>query len=347
MFGVTQHFVDVSSHDIASGFSKMIWHTETICQNPHGVGKLMLSKTVRDAGIKVVLTGEGSDEMLGGYDQMQRDFVLDPSIPERAKPSRPDFYRQQMLLPKHNQVSACLDDLRSPTFESAIGFFPSFYAKHVGKAKIFHSLVNADFLKTFGHRDEYAILLAQLDVKGQLTGRDRLHQSMYLWTKTSLQNYILVVLADRVEMGNSVESRVPFLDHRFVEFVATLPSTILNRQGIEKYILREATKPYISKTIYNRHKWAFLAPPAMPGGAYFDFIQDSLRGSQIPFLNQVSLRNLLDQLPKMSDSERGEYSILLTELLSMHYLQENFMSRATHAKSRSAEERSFSASTPG
>jgi len=63
---------------------------------------------------------------------------------------------------------------------------------------------------------ELHALLADLDVRGQLTGIDPVHQSLYLWSKTMLPNYILTVLGDRMEMANSIEGRVPFLDHHVV-----------------------------------------------------------------------------------------------------------------------------------
>ena len=65
--------------------------------------------------------------------------------------------------------------------------------------------------------------LEGLDVRGQLAGRAPVHQSLYLWSKTMLANYILCVLGDRMEMAHSVEGRVPFLDHHVVELARDLP----------------------------------------------------------------------------------------------------------------------------
>ena len=80
-----------------------------------------------------------------------------------------------------------------------------------------------DFVERSGSRESYAALLNELDVRGQLGGRDPVHQSLYLWSKTLLPNYILTTLGDRMEMAHSIEGRVPFLDHHVVEVLRSQP----------------------------------------------------------------------------------------------------------------------------
>jgi len=74
--GADFHPIPVKHHDLATHFADAVWHSETLFFNAHGVAKYMLSRAVRDAGFKVVLTGEGSDEIFAGYPHFRRDMLL-------------------------------------------------------------------------------------------------------------------------------------------------------------------------------------------------------------------------------------------------------------------------------
>jgi asparagine synthase (glutamine-hydrolysing) len=93
-----------------------------------------------------------------------------------------------------------------------------------------------------------------------------LHTSLYIWTKTSLANGLLTVLGDRCEMAHSVEGRQPFLDHRLTAYAMALPPSVKlhwdpqSRTFSEKWILKEAMKPFITEELYNRKKHPFSAP---------------------------------------------------------------------------------------
>ena len=99
-------------------------------------------------------------------------------------------------------------------------------------------------------------------MRGQLDGRDPVHQSLYLWSKTMLPNYILTMLGDRMEMAHSIEGRVPFLDHHVVEVIRSQPVSQKIHGMTEKYVLREAVRDVITDTVYRRQKHPFLSPPA-------------------------------------------------------------------------------------
>lgn len=85
----------------------------------------------------------------------------------------------------------------------------------------------------------------EIDVQRQLLGREPVHQSLYLWSKTVLSNYILRMFAEGVEMAHPIEGRLPFLDRKVVEFVRNMPVSLKIRGQTEKYVLREAAKPFI------------------------------------------------------------------------------------------------------
>jgi asparagine synthase (glutamine-hydrolysing) len=185
------------------------------------------------------------------------------------------------------------------------------------------------FKSAFAGRDSYGELLDSFDIDGQLQGRDRVNQSLYLWSKTALANYILRTLGDGMEMSHSVEGRLPFLDHHLFEFVRRLPISIKIKDVVEKYILREAVKPLISETIYKRRKHPFVAPPvsAFSSAASENLLNDMLRSqtfASVPFFDQKKVVALLDQLPGMDAGARAAFDPVLMTALSAAALQHRF-----------------------
>jgi asparagine synthase (glutamine-hydrolysing) len=190
-------------------------------------------------------------------------------------------------------------------------------------------LLAEEFAETCGQRESYHALLSELDIRGQLEGRDAVHQSLYLWSKTLLPNYILTMLGDRMEMGHSVEGRVPFLDHRVVEVICSQPVHQKIHGMTEKYVLREAVRDLITDTVYRRQKHPFLSPPATlnPAEKLSTLVQDTLRGpvlASIPFFDQKKVLCLLDRLPEMDDGARVAIDPTLMILMSACVLQEGF-----------------------
>ncbi len=99
-----------------------------------------------------------------------------------------------------------------------------------------------DFLKDQQGADVVGTLLASLDVRRRLQGRNAVHAALYLWAKTVLPHYILSNLGDRMEMAHSIEGRVAFMDHHVAEYLHQVPVSLKIRGMTEKYILREAVR---------------------------------------------------------------------------------------------------------
>jgi asparagine synthase (glutamine-hydrolysing) len=223
--GADFHPIPIRQSDLADHFAEATWQAETLCPNAHGIAKFLLSRAVRDAGYRVVLTGEGSDEILAGYAHFRRDMLLYNAHGQDAEAVR------QLLeqLQSNNPVSRglLLYDGEAPPLASvrrAPGFVPSWLEAPATAATRLGTLFEPDFAIEFAGRDPYRVFLNGLDVAGQLTGRDPVNQALYLWSKAALPNYILAVLGDRMEMAHPVEGRMPFFDHHVVELVRDLPA---------------------------------------------------------------------------------------------------------------------------
>jgi asparagine synthase (glutamine-hydrolysing) len=322
--------IPIRQDDLADHFAEAILQSETFCINAHGVAKYLLSRAVRDAGYKVVITGEGSDEILGGYAHFRRDMLL---------------YNQQGQSPA--EIEALLDSLDKlnpvsrglllphgasrplENVKRVLGFVPSWIETFSARAATMQNLLAPEFVGQYGHRESYHALLSELDVRQQLEGRDPVNVSLYLWSKTLLPNYILAMLGDRMEMGHSIEGRVPFLDHHVVEVIRSQPVNQKIHGMTEKYVLREAVRDVITDTVYRRQKHPFLSPPATlnPKEKLSTMMNDTLRGpvlASIPFFDQKKVITLLDSLHSMDEAAHVAIDPTLMILMSACVLHEGF-----------------------
>jgi len=322
--------IPIRQDDLADHFSDAIFQSETFCFNAHGVAKYLLSRAVRNAGYKVVITGEGSDEILGGYAHFRRDMLLynqngqDPAT----------IVSLLRDLEERNPVSRglLLPDGQAKPLENVkrlLGFVPSWMETFSARSAQMQAMFSGEFGTLIGMRHSYQPLFSDLDVRGQLAGRDPVHQSLYLWSKTVLPGYILNMLGDRMEMAHSVEGRVPFLDHHVVEVMRSQPVTQKIRGMTEKYVLREAVRDLITDTVYRRQKHPFLSPPATlnPRQKLSTFVQDTLRSpvlGSIPFFDQQKVIALLDGLHGMEEGSRITNDQVLMTLVSACVLQDRF-----------------------
>lgn len=319
------HSVHVTGDRLASNFANAIWHAEAMFINGHGIAKYLLSQAVRDAGYKVVLTGEGSDEILAGYPNFRSDVL---QCQGQALEQLRQISRANSIVRGISMTDGTTETIS--TYQKHLGYVPMFNQAHLGLMRKFYSVCDEAFLADHAKRDEHFVFLSGLDFRNQILGRQVIDQSMYLWNKSHLPNYILSILGDRMEMAHSIEGRLPFLDHPLVEFAVTLPASLKIRGLTEKYVLKEAAKPFITPTVHARQKHPFFAPPlaSSPGDPFFLYAQDVLRARQVdrvPFLDKGKIIGLLDELPSMSPDSRQEWDPLLMLVLSACAIQERLL----------------------
>jgi asparagine synthase (glutamine-hydrolysing) len=292
-FGVALTKVPVSDQSLAADFSQAVWHCENLIENANVTAKFALSRAVHAAGFRVVLSGDGSDEVFAGYPV----FVVDSL--RHASPPRRDEFRQrlgmsgeaveQLLFPEGRAIPEPLRD--------RLGYFPAWFEIRCRMFKEFAAVSP----NGFDENGIYTRLLDSLDLRGQLNGRAILNQSLYIHAKTSLPGITLSLLGDRVEMAHSVESRLPFLDHRVVEFARSLPCSQKIRNGTEKFVLRKAMRLLIPPAICGRRKRPLIAPGVLsdPQSAQGQLVQDLLRSQaldHVPFVDKKAARRLLDRM---------------------------------------------------
>ncbi|PHR51263.1 MAG: asparagine synthase (glutamine-hydrolyzing) [Robiginitomaculum sp.] len=327
--------ISVSPQDLGDNLSDAIWHSEKPIFNANTVAKFMLSRAVRDAGIKVVFTGEGADEMLAGYLFERRDLMLYGGgyKSERDRQAaitaliESNPLTKSLLFPVGASASGC------ELVRKAIGFCPS-WIENISKQFVsLSSMMRADAPGVSDLDQPFETMLSELDLPGRILGRDAVNISLYTWQKTVLVNFILTVLADRMEMAHSVEGRVPFLDHHVAEYSAGLPVSYKIRETTEKYILRETTKDVITPELYARQKHPFLAPPMRKSqknrvsDPLLQHCEDIIRSSAFadqPFFEPAKARDYLDSLAKMDSEAIDQASPLIQRMATMSLMQQRF-----------------------
>lgn len=300
LIGANLHEVPVSSRQIVDTIDEAILKTEGLAINGHFAGKYLLNKAIKNAGFKVALSGEGSDEVFMGYPHFKQDLL---------KLGGGDVSKADLGNEKLKGVFLKDGDALDVTMvEKLLGAVPSFFDAKASLGFRMTGLLNDGFARKQA-RDVYADFINHFDVKGQLQGRHIINQASYLWSKSALSNYILKTLGDGCEMAHSIEGRVPFLDHKLFETVKDFPlSYKLHEEGngqlIEKHVLREAMKSYLTPELYQRQKHPFIAPPVAQNSArdyLFEKLNDLVQSQNFkdqPFFDQAKVLSFCERLQK-------------------------------------------------
>jgi asparagine synthase (glutamine-hydrolysing) len=253
-FKTDHHEIVLSPEQFFETLPKLVWHEDEPIAHLASVPLYFVSKLAQQH-VKVVLTGEGSDEMLAGYERY-RKTVYNLAIGRGYETITPRALRRFVK----NRVESLPVRARKKltrTFLSLPSDIENIYFDNfaVFTRAMQHRLFTPEAKEQIGYSNPYAIarnLLAEADAKKLL---DRL---LYADTKTYLHE--LLMKQDQMSMAASIESRVPFLDHKLVEFTAKLPTRLKLKGWTTKYILRESMKGILPEPILTRGKMGFPVP---------------------------------------------------------------------------------------
>jgi asparagine synthase (glutamine-hydrolysing) len=256
--GCEHHDIVADHRTIGEAFKDVIWHCEKPLLRTAPVPLFILSKLVVDNGIKVVLTGEGSDEFFGGYDIFKEALIRAFCARQPKSQRRPLLFTR--LYP---------DIFRDPASRRALPYFFSQGIDQAADPFFSHKLRwrNTSRIKQFYSPDFAARLDGYDAVKQALaflppdfSKLDTLSKAQYLEARFFLSNYLLSSQGDRVAMAHSIEIRMPFLDRRLIEQAGRIP-TIWKILGLnEKFILKKALQGIVPESVRNRTKHPYRAP---------------------------------------------------------------------------------------
>lgn len=255
---IEHHVAPLGPGDLAAPFVDALWHAEAPVINAHAAAKYVLS-ALASRHVKVVLTGEGADELLAGYPQFHHQHLLDRL--RRRPGDRAARAEMRALLARSGTLSGTVPIDRYPDFERVtrlFGAYPYPLAKTLYYQRRLWALLSAPLRGRARSLDSLADLAALLEPQA-LAGLPPVAASQSLLFRTELPAYILSSLGDRMEMAHSVEGRTPFLDHELVEFVNRLPLRFKLRGAVGKWMLRQAMAARLPAAA-SAPKRAFMAP---------------------------------------------------------------------------------------
>ncbi len=257
--GTRHHVTKVSPGGIAGIFREVIGHTETPVLRTAPAPMFMLSKLTRDHGIKVVLTGEGADEIFGGYDifkeaKVRRFWAKDPS--SRLRPLL--LFRLYPYSPVQMKRSGKLLMSFYRTDLDRTGHFGYSHLPTWRNTGSIRDYLNEDIRQELKGYDPTAELEAGLHPDFRTW--HPLNQAQYLEVKLLLAGYLLSSQGERMAMANSVEGRYPYLDHRLVEYASRIHPTLKVKGMREKYILKKTFTDKLPPEIFTRTKQPYGAP---------------------------------------------------------------------------------------
>ena len=250
--GTDHHAVHCTHEDIGRIFPEVIWHTETPVLRTSPAPMLLLSRLVRSHQYKVVLTGEGADEMLAGYDIFKEAQI------RRFWAKNPDSQIRPLLLQR------LYPDI--PGLSGRNAYLGAFFKKDLRQtdSPFYSHLIrwnNTARTRRFLLDDDGAGWTPdELHLPRAFGDWGPLAQAQYWEITTFLSSYLLSSQGDRMAMANSVEGRYPFLDHRVVEFCNRLPASMKLCGLREKWLLKQLGRKLVPETIVRRAKRPYRAP---------------------------------------------------------------------------------------
>jgi asparagine synthase (glutamine-hydrolysing) len=280
----TQHTaVCCRTRDIAASFPRVIWHTETPIVRTAPAPLMMLSARVREEGYKVVLTGEGADEVFGGYDIFKEAKIRRFWGRFPQSQARPRILERLYPYLKHSPAAG-----RAFTrhfFNEGMEHRDRAYFAHIPRwttTRRIWQFFAPEVRHALTGWDPYRAIESTLPPGIERwipMGRDQ-----YIEAHTLMSGYLLCSQGDRVAMANSIEGRFPFLDHRLIEFANRLPPQYKMQGLTEKYLLKKSMTGLLPETVRTRTKQPYRAPDSQSffaNGKPVDYVAELLSESRI------------------------------------------------------------------
>ncbi len=254
-YKTNHHEIVVSPEQFFAALPRLVWHEDEPLAHPSSVALYFVSKLASEH-VKVVLTGEGSDELLAGYGRYRRT-MWNLALGQRYNKIAPSVARNTIRKQIERLPGGRLRQKLMRTFLVLAPELESIYFDNfaVFPAPLQQNMFTAETRERIPVIDPYVELRRLLERTKDLSLLDGL---LYADIKTYLHE--LLMKQDQMSMATSIESRVPFLDHKLVEFTARMPDAMKLRGGTTKYVLRKSMKGVLPEQILSRSKMGFPVP---------------------------------------------------------------------------------------
>lgn len=322
--------ISCTSKDIANEFPRVVWHSETPLTRTAPTPMLILSKLVRGNNIKVVITGEGSDEILAGYDIFREAIIrrfwasqpsssLRPTLLKRIYPDIPHLRNASPNILKMF-FGYRLEDTDNPLYSHLLRWNNSNHIKKHFSENLREKVNGYDPLA---------------DLSGRLPKSfmewSPLARAQWLETTVFMSGYLLSSQGDRMAMANSVEGRYPFLDYRVIEYCSSLPDRLKLNGLNEKYLLKKLMAGRIPESIVKRPKQPYRAPisSVFMGMGRPDYVDEMLSEKMTRnagIFNYESVGALVSKIKKAGTGSEMD-NMVITSVISTHLVYSQFIEK--------------------
>jgi asparagine synthase (glutamine-hydrolysing) len=314
--------------DIGEYFPRVIWQSEIPVLRTAPVPMFCLSRKVRENNIKVVITGEGADEMLAGYDIFKEGIIRDFWSRYPESQIRPLLFNK--LYPYLAQFQGRNKNMLKLFFGYKLMETGSPFYSHLLRWHNTSGLMNYFSGDQLSSVEGYSYL-EDLETKlpAGFNNYSRLGKAQWLESTLFMSGYLLSSQGDRVAMANSVEGRYPFLDYRVIEFAASLPPDFKMAGLNEKYILKKMMDKRLPESVLKRPKQAYRAPLASgffskTGGEYIPDLVSEKGILETGIFNPKAIQKLFEKTRASSMVTETENmalaGIISTQILVHQYI---------------------------
>ncbi|PIE42586.1 MAG: asparagine synthase (glutamine-hydrolyzing) [Gammaproteobacteria bacterium] len=252
--------IHCSNDDVANAFFDTIRYTESAVLRTAPTPMRLLSGLVRKSDYKVVLTGEGADEVFGGYDIFKEAKIRQFWAANKNSQWRPALLKRlyPYLELTAARAQAYLQNFFGVGLDNPDGLCFSHLPRWDTTAKI-KNFYSEDLKQQLA---DNAVETIERTFPDEMSRWHPFNRGQYIEAKSLMGGYLLCSQGDRMLMANSVEGRFPFLDHRVIEFANRIPPKYKMKALNEKYLLKAAMAPELPGEIIHRHKQPYRAPDA-------------------------------------------------------------------------------------
>ncbi len=318
-FKTNHREVIIDQKDAFEFLPKLIFHQDEPLADPVCIPLYFVSKLARDNGTIVVQVGEGSDEQFAGYQWMLRELKFYESAWKyyRLLPGfvRSALYRGIEPLLSSRQSYLILDYIRKATEGDEL-----FWGGAINFTEAHKRGLYAARRRSSGHSTAELARQWHAEVMARDPNPDYLKRMIYLEFRNRLPE-LLLMRVDKMSMATSVEARVPFLDHRMVEYTMRVPAALKIKNGEPKYILKKAVEGIIPHEIIYRKKQGFAAPvDEWLRGEWYGFARSKLLESHFVregYFRKETVAAILDN-HKSGKRNQGQYLWNLLNLILWH-----------------------------
>jgi asparagine synthase (glutamine-hydrolysing) len=320
-----------TSEDIGEAFPETVKHSEFPVLRTAPTPMLLLSKKVREKNIKVVITGEGADEMLAGYNIFKEAKI------RRFWASQPQSTIRPLLLKKLYPYLGWMKTAPAGVLKTFFG-----YRLNDTENPLYSHILrwhNTSRIQNY-FSDDFRFEIDKYDpvtevnkiLANDFTKFPDLAKSQYLESTIFMSGYLLSSQGDRMAMANSVEGRYPFLDYRVIEFASQLPEDLKLHLLNEKYILKKMMKGKIPDSIITRHKQAYRAPihTSFFGENASPYIKEMLSDQMLKKYHIFESQKVAKLIEKFNSGatiteveNMALAGILSTQLVNQFFIQDN------------------------